>query len=312
MVMKLFTVASDTRLADLAVLLESTNRVTSSPIQVIPFDDNISLTRELCNIYGANLCKPDPFWDRLGQHIFGIEAHRERGDDVQAWRYFRKFNAISTGEGSPFLFIDANSVLLRNPSGLLNQKQNNTIIFGHFSKGGRNFSGLGKYIIDKLAPGRMRNHGYGAGFWIAHENTLKLSMFQPLVDLQLLRSLIGPAPEQAILNLVIVLENISAGLLRERTSNLEYLMIGSDSDRNEQLVQSHQSWSVQRPNKARNPSNLAAAKWTGNYHQGAFNFPQRSFHNTFAQEVMKRVANHSDLYQTLSNMYSTIYGHQNV
>jgi len=310
--MQLFTVASDTRLADLAVLLESSQRVTSLPLQVIPFDDNVALTQKLCNIYGADLCKPDPFWDQLGNHIFGGEAHRERGNDVKAWRYFRKFNAISSNKGYPFLFLDANSVLLSNPTDLMEEEPHREIIFGHYSKPGRNFSKFGKYLIDTLAPGRIRNHGYGAGFWMVPENSLRTSMFETLIDHQQLPSLIGPAPEQAILNLVIVLENIPTGLLRQRKGNFEYLMIGSDSDRREHLMERRQQWSVKRFGTPHHQGQLLAAKWTGNYHRSAFPFPQRNFHYTFARAVMQKISGDADLYTTLSNTYASIYGHHDL
>ena len=307
--MQLFTVASDTRLADLAVLLESSQRVTSSPLQVIPFDDNIALTQKLCSFYGADLCKPDPFWDQLGHHVFGGAAHRERGNDVKAWRYFRKFNAISTSEDSPFLFLDANSVLLSNPTDLLKEEPHHEIIFGHFSMAGRNFSNFGKYLIDTLAPGRMRNYGYGAGFWMVPEGTLRPSMFRALIDHHQLPSLIGPAPEQAILNLVIVFENIPTKLIRQRRGNFEYLMIGADSDRREHLMEHQGHWSVQRLGTSHNPGQLVAAKWTGNYHRSAFPFPQRDFHYTFARAALHKISGNADLHMTLSKTYSSIYGH---
>ena len=306
--MKLFTVASDSRIADLAVLLESVSRVGNHPLQVIPFDDNLDLTRELCAVYNAELCPVEPLWDALGGHVFGTSAHLERGADVQAWRYFRKFNALSLGAGDPLLFLDANSVLLTDPDVLLAAFKRPALVFGHFSKPGRNFSRFGKYLIDSLGLGRLRNHGYGAGFWFVPPGLLMPGMFEELLQHDSIHTLVGPAPEQGILNLVMALQGVESALLREVTDDLEYWMIPPNSDVTDQPCLAADGWVVTR-NGERSERQLAVAKWTGNYHRGAFEFPQRTLHRNFVEAVLKRVAPCERLAQQLRQRYAGVYGH---
>ena len=306
--MKLFTVASDSRIADLAVLLESISRVCDYTLQVIPFDDNLDRTRELCGVYKASLCQVDPFWDDLGRHIFGTSAHLERGADVHAWRYFRKFNAISLGCNDSLLFLDANSALLTDPDALLESLHRFALIFGHFSKPGRNFSKLGKYLIDSLGPGRLRNHGYGAGFWLVAAGILRPSMFEELLQHDSISTLVGPAPEQGVLNLVVVLQNIQCALLREATNDQEYWMIPPKAHTIDQPLAGANGWAIVR-NGEHSGRQLAVAKWTGNYHRGAFAFPQRAFHRNFVDGVLNRVSDCDLLAHKLLQCYVDVYGH---
>ena len=308
--MKLYTVASDSRIADLAVLLESAARVTTLPLHVIPFDDNLELTRELCSIYGAVLCGIDPLWDELGRFVFGRAAHLERGSDVKAWRYFRKFNSLTLAEGETLMFLDANSVLLVDPVEVLSSCGKEKVVFGHFSKPGRNISRFGMYLLNTLNSGRLRNHGYGAGFWLVPAARLNPRMFEDLLHHQDVSTLIGPAPEQGILNLVIALQGISTALLRELTDHLEYWMIPPKSDCFEEVTEvSSQGWTLSRDGK-KSESYLAVAKWTGDYHRRAFAFPQRAFHRNFVDVVLSKVAGSDYLAKQLGGLYSEIYGHK--
>ena len=307
--MKLFTVASDSRIADLAVLLESASRVTTLPLHVIPFDDNIELTKKLCAIYGAVLCGIEPLWDELGLHVFGKAAHLERGSDVKAWRYFRKFNSLSLAKGEALMFLDANSALLTDPVALLSSCGKEKVVFGHFSKPGRNISRFGKFLIDTLAPERMTYHGYGASIWLVPAGKLIPSMFEDLLQFREIASLVGPAPEQGILNLVIALQGISTGLLREVTDNLEYWIIAPQSDLTEKATRFSQGWLLSRDGK-QSERYLAAAKWTGNYHHGAFAFPQRALHRIFVDMVLNKVAPSDRLAKELKFLYSGVYGHK--
>ncbi len=307
--MKLFTVASDSRIADLAVLLESASRVTILPLNVIPFDGNLELTRELCAIYGAVLCKTDPLWDSLGCHVFGKAAHKERGNDVKAWRYFRKFNSLSLVEGDTVIFLDANSALLADPAEILASCGEEKVVFGHFSKPGRNVSRFGMYLINALGSGRLQNHGYGAGFWLVPAGKLIPSMFEDLLQFQEIASLIGPAPEQGVLNLVIALKGIPTALLRESTDHLEYWMIAPKSDLSEQVNEFPEGWLLSRDGK-QSERYLAVAKWTGDYHRGVFAFPQRELHFIFVDAVLNKVAHSSRLAEQLKLLFSKIYGHR--
>ena len=310
MEMRIFTVASDSRLADLAILLESSRRVTNQPIHVIPFDGNIQLTRKLCGLYGAVICEPRNIWDDIGRHCFGVSAHQERGSDVQAWRYFRKFNAISASNGEPFVFVDANSALLYKPEHFFSSNHEQ-IVFGHFSKPRRNFSLFGQFLIKQIGPDRLRNKGYGAGFWFVPPNLLKTSMFEELLQYQDVTTLLGTAPEQSVLNLVIALHGIKTCLIREYNQDFEYLMVSANSDQQESLVFTDGTWSRLSQDKKMTSQHLLAIKWTGNYHQGAFNFPQKEIHRLFVDGVLSRC---SDSDTTLSNAlirhYSGVYGHQ--
>tara|TARA_B100001093_G_C26758085_1_gene984372 strand:- start:176 stop:1105 length:930 start_codon:yes stop_codon:yes gene_type:complete len=307
--MKLYTVASDSRIADLAVLLESVARVTSLPLHVIPFDDNLELTSELCAIYGAVLCGINPLWDELGRHVFGKAAHLERGSDVKAWRYFRKFNSLTLAEGEALMFLDANSALLVDPAEVLSSCGNEKVVFGHFSKPGRNISRFGMYLINSLESGRLRNHGYGAGFWLVPAGRLNPSMFEDLLLHQEIASLIGPAPEQGILNLVIALQGISTALLRESTDHLEYWMIPLKSDCLEHVIEFSEGWVLSRNGK-QSERYLAVAKWTGDYHRGAFEFPQRALHRIFVDAALSKVAGSNRLVNQLGRLYLETYGHE--
>lgn len=312
MAMRIFTVASDSRLADLAVLLESADRVTQQSIHVIPFDDNIQLTRKLCALYGSILCEPREVWDSIGRHCFGVSAHQERGSDVQAWRYFRKFNAISASNGEPFVFVDANSALLYNPEDFFSSNHGQ-IIFGHFSKPRRNFSLFGQFLIKQIGPDRLRNKGYGAGFWFVPPNLLRTSMFEELLQYHDVTTLLGTAPEQSVLNLIIVLQGIKTTLVREFNQNFEYLMVSASSDQQETLIYKDEAWSRCQQDKEMSSQRLLAIKWTGNYHQGAFNFPQKEIHRLFVDGVLSRCSNSdTPLSNALIRLYSGVYGHKSI
>jgi hypothetical protein len=64
----IYTVASDGRISDLAVLAESISKFDCYKLHVIPFDNSdMNLTKQLCDIYGAKVEKTSANWDELGK-----------------------------------------------------------------------------------------------------------------------------------------------------------------------------------------------------------------------------------------------------
>ena len=105
------TIANDKVYDWLVPFLESwhaTNRAT--PLHVIPYDENCSLTRRACEIFGAHFVEPDnQALDALAKRLYPLyPKHRRR---------LRKFLSLALPLDE-VIYVDVDIVLLRDMSGL--------------------------------------------------------------------------------------------------------------------------------------------------------------------------------------------------
>ena len=161
----IFTMASDSRASELAVLLESLSAHPLCRVSVIPFNERMDLVQRLCAVYGARVVRPAPEWDQLGRVIYKDARTRRR----PSWRYFRKFNALSCAQGA-FAFIDSNVLVFEDPRTLLESETPFDVAFGARSNPGRNFKPWGKYVLRHIAPD-LRD-GFQAAFWVVAQGAL--------------------------------------------------------------------------------------------------------------------------------------------
>lgn len=297
-----FTVASDGRLSDLAVLAESIAEHDCYQLHVIPFDENDTYyTRKLCDLYGVNVEEPLKDWDQLGKFFFANKDHKERGEGIKAWRYFRKFNCISLSEGQDFLFVDANSIILSNINAILSGIQQADIVFGHRSAPRRNFAPWAKFLISKFNP--QMGEGFGAGFWLTRGKSLREETFAEMARYPGLKSMLSIAPEQSVLNLAVAITGLQTKLVRE-CGQLCYCMIGATAvdiyaNGDGPLELSHNNLLSQ----------VYAAKWTGDYHSGRQKFNNREIHRPFAVKSLAKTRPMPDLNSELMNRFIDIYNY---
>jgi len=297
----LFTVASDSRIADLAVFLESVSRCPSFSLKVIPFDENdMHLTKQLCDVYSIEVENSIQDWDALGQFFFSDRDHKERGKGVKAWRYFRKLNAISLSQGRDFIFMDANSILLSNSLDTNSINKKVDVVFGHRSAPQRNFSPWSKFVLNQFSP--STGNGYGAGFWYVKAGSLKENIFSDMARFPGIRSMIAIAPEQSVLNIAVVLSQLKVALL-ESVSNLDYCMIGANSVD----IKCSEAGRYLITKKSGNKQ-LFAAKWTGNYHANPSIFNNAEIHSHFSQAALSKASKHQMLSEVLREKYQKLYG----
>jgi len=283
---EVYTTASDTRVCDLAVFLESISRFPRLRTKIIPFHDEIPFCRQLAEIHGVEVTATDPAWDQLGRTLFADKIHRR---SAEAWRFFRKFNALSLAAG-PFIFMDANSAVLHDISQLPGESKRFDVIFGHRSLPGRNFTPLGKYFFRKLC--RRVGHGFGAGFWAVRSGALPAATFAELGNLPRFREMLSVAPEQSLLNAVVAVNRTRVGLLREVRGHGSYAMLAAGKDL--------------PPDQLRR---TAVVKWTGDYHSGRCRFACRHLHRPFAQQALIRTSRQPQLCRHLSEGFRNIFGH---
>src|SRR5262249_28408510 len=116
------TIANDKIIQWLLPFLESyvaTNSTT--PLYIIPYDDNALLTRRACEIYGVNFVEPDSAeLDTLAKRLYPLfPAHRRR---------LRKFLSLALPLDE-VIYLDADTILFRDF----------TSIFGRLEAGKRDF-----------------------------------------------------------------------------------------------------------------------------------------------------------------------------
>ena len=289
-----FTMASDPRAAELAVLLESLRAYPHCRVRVIPFDDRLDLVRGLCDLYGAELLRPEPEWDDLGRVIYKESRTRRN----ESWRYFRKLNAFGYAQGD-FAFLDSNVVVYDDPRSVLDSRERFDVAFGARSNPGRNFKPWGRYVLRHLDD-RLRE-GYQAAFWFVRAGSVDPASFLELARYPNLRDMLGTAPEQAVLNLVLVLERRTLRLVSEVCPAREFLVCGRG------MVGKTVPIVAGVPRK--NDVPVIAAKWAGDYHGGRFAFPCAHLHIPLARRVLDRVAaDDPALHVYMAEGYASLYG----
>jgi hypothetical protein len=192
--MQLYTLGNDRVGDDLHVLLASTRRFNPDlPITVIPWDDNIIRTAEMCRRFNANLIAPNlDVFDMLGA---GFSRDHEKGR-----RIFRKF-ACFFAEAEHFLFLDADCVVLRSLDKIF-EAQNATdaeIIFYARSGQNRNFSFPDIKSVSARVLGNAE--GFNAAFFLSRKGIFPLPFLQAIsTRLLALEQNFGIKHEQAYLN----------------------------------------------------------------------------------------------------------------
>jgi len=287
--LEVYTSASDSRVCDLAVFLESVSRFPRLRTRIIPFHDEIPLCRQLAAIHGVEVTTTDPAWDQLGRTLFADKIHRR---SAEAWRFFRKFNALTLASG-PFIFMDANSAVLHDISQLLGESKKFDVIFGHRSLPGRNFTPLGKYFFGSLNT--RVGHGFGAGFWAVRSGALPAQAFAELGNLPRIREMLAVAPEQSLLNAVVAVTRTRVGLLREVRGRGSYAMLAAGKDLPLEEL-----------------SRTSVVKWTGDYHSGRRQFTCRHLHRPFAEKALARTSRQPQLFGHLSEVFRSVFGHEDL
>lgn len=288
-----FTVASDARAADLAVCLESLARFPGYRLRVIPFDDQLELVTRLCDVYGAELVRPEEEWDDLGRVIFADETTRGN----QSWRYFRKFNAFSHAKGD-FVFLDANVIVYDDLRKVFSARRRFDVAFGARSNEGRNFPPWSRFILRHIDP-KLRD-GFQAGLWCVRRRSVDEDGFLLLGRYPRIRSMFAAAPEQAVLNLGLALAGKRLRLVNDVRPDLEFLVCGKSMVGREVPVVDG------TPRKGRTP--LLAAKWAGDYHSGAFRFPCQNLHEAVSEKVLDRLGTRDEeLRDRLAAEYADLY-----
>lgn len=205
----LCTVSGDPRLLSCACFLESNRRLENLPVHLIPFDEDVSLTRQLAELYDTELVTPDPKWDRVGKALFGAEEYRP---GVPAWKYFRKLNVFD-GSARKVVFADSNVVLLNGLKRAFDALQTHDLVFGDRSKDNRNFPPWAAQLLNLLDP-NLR-HGFNASFWVTRCDLFANLDVEALAGRPGFRTMLGKAPEQSFMQLLAVVSGKRLGALGE-------------------------------------------------------------------------------------------------
>jgi hypothetical protein len=139
---------------------------SSLPIYLIPYDDNIAMTRRAAELYGATFIDEEPVEiDRLSQELYPGIFNSNR-------RRLRKLQALALPLDE-VAYVDVDVVLFRDF----------TPAFGQLSKGETEFI-VASPSFEYVYNDRRKNHSFldnvllfNDGFWITSNKYLKLSDF---------------------------------------------------------------------------------------------------------------------------------------
>jgi hypothetical protein len=286
----LYTVSGDARLLPFACFLESNRANDNLPVRLIPFDEDIALTRELASLYGAQWVEPDPKWDRLGKALFGAEEYRP---GIAAWKYFRKLNVF---DGSPRLaaFADSNVVFLNSLARAFDALQSHDLVFGDRSKENRNFAPWAAQLLNILDP-NLR-HGFNASFWVTRCHLLADLDIDALVQRPSFRVMLGKAPEQSFLQLLALLSGKRLGGLGEIDERIRPTLWGDVSPPAE--------IAFALANKVtRNGKVPLAIKWSGTAFHRKEAMKSSEVYKLLFDGILERAAGCPELVQALTDEY---------
>ncbi|MDP4556229.1 hypothetical protein Q9247_00865 [Halomonas meridiana] len=210
MKIQVYTLLSNDRLDDALVLFSSLKKNTNVDINVIPFDFLNEQSLNLVEAFDCRLVTPDPFWDEVGEKIFGNHLYRP---GVLAKKYFRKLNALTDSRDAPFVFLDANTLIVDDLNSLFFQMNKDEIVFGSRAMKGRNFNCWGKSLLNKINPD-MKD-GFNAGFWGAVSPPFgNGSSYSILIDQgQKVRDMLTLSPEQSVLSFLVAINSVKPKLI---------------------------------------------------------------------------------------------------
>lgn len=254
----IYTMANDGRVHDLIAFLESNASFDNVIVKVIPFDDDVTLTRKVCSSFGAELVDVNPLWDKLGKSIYNNEDYRV---NAPAWRYFRKFNALDS-HFENFVFLDANTVITNSLYPLISGLGSCDFVFGSRSMKNRNFTPWAKYVLNSFDP--YLQDGFNAGFWIGRKGVLNHDFFESLCKKPNIRKMLTKSPEQSVLSMSLVLNKANVSLVDKAVATYANLLSADNARFNEAL-------SVDDGKVKINDKLVFAIKWTGMKKSGAGN-----------------------------------------
>jgi len=165
------TIANDKIIQWLLPFLESylaTNAAT--PLYVIPYDDNVSLTRRAAAIYGVHIAEPDSAdLDALAKRLYPLfPAHRRR---------LRKFLSLALPLDE-VIYLDADVILFRDFRSM----------FGRLEAGKSDFivaAQTGDYVYNKNSAQYDFLRGamlFNDGFFVASNAILGLQDFHDVIE----------------------------------------------------------------------------------------------------------------------------------
>jgi len=290
----IYTMCSDSRLSSLATLLESNMSNVENLIKVIPFDDDIELTRQLCSIYGATLVEPSERWDSLGKAIYKDEEYRA---GVKSWRYFRKFNVFNESN-EKFIFLDANVVLLNNLGQVFDKLGPGELVFAARSQRGRNFKRWSKELINISNP--EIKDGFNAGFWCSNSDLFNDLDFNKLASVPGVRLCLTLSPEQSFLSLLAGLSKCKVAMLTDKVPDC-YAMIAANTLDQDKLVSKEGELMYKG-------LTALSIKWQGKYFARNSTMPQADFLRTIADLVLDRVIGNKKLSSVLADSFEKLIG----
>lgn len=183
-----------------------------SKLHVIPFDNNIERIVEIASKRDdVVVITPLPEIDAIGQRIFQNEEYRS---DIPAWRYFRKLNAFAN-HSSPFLFVDANSLLLTDIRAIASRLNldGRSMYFGSKSAVARTIRDeVARHFLSTINPNI--DSGFNCGFVLSRGATMDLRVAGALSHAGL-RKIIGKAPEQGFLTFYIGVCGLTHGIISD-------------------------------------------------------------------------------------------------
>lgn len=289
----LYTVSGDSRLLPFACLLESNCAIDKLPVHVVPFDEDGPLTRELAEIYGAQLVAPDPKWDKLGQAIYGTEEYRP---GVPSWKYFRKLNVFDDTRRR-VVFADSNIVLLNSLHDSFDTLKTHDLVFGDRSKKGRNFTPWATQLLSVLDP-NLQN-GFNASFWMSRCDLFSSLDIEALMQRPRMRVMLGNAPEQSFMLLMAVLLRKRIGALGEIDERIRPTVWGDVSPAKEIAH-------VLEHNVTRNGKVPLAVKWSGAAFHRKEAVASAYIYKPLVEKIRQRVKDSPGLTEALNDQYQVV------
>lgn len=285
----IYTMCSDSRISSLATLLESNFALDNKLVKVIPFDDNMSLTRELCSIYGAEVIELEPVWDRLGKALYKEEEYRP---GVMAWRYFRKFNVFN-GSDENFIFLDSNVLLLSSLNDVVTGLRDNKILFGARSLKNRNFKPWAKTLINISDP-RVGN-GFNAGFWCTNSSLLDIVDFEDIIKTPGIRVCLTKSPEQSLLSMLVGLKKLKVSLISEVFPKYSAMLSAEGIDSRDLLLKNDLTYHKGQV--------ALTVKWQGKYFGNNSAMPNRALLLDSVTKVLTKVKSSKELGRHLEEVF---------